>query len=61
MVKFLVAFLVAHFVALLELAAAVAIVVGLALAWGAPAALIGGGVFGLLKAFELDLSSEAGS
>jgi len=56
-VKTLVLFMIAHVIGLLEFAGAAAVVVGLALAWGAPAALIGGGVFALVKAFELDLSA----
>ena len=56
MVKLLFLFVLAHAIDLLELAGAVAIVVGLGMAWGMPAALIGGGAFALLKAFEMDLS-----
>lgn len=60
MVKFLVLFLVAHLVELFEVAGATVIIVGLTMAWGTPAGLIGGGVFLLLKSFEMDLHLGGG-
>jgi hypothetical protein len=43
--------------ALLEFAGAAAIVAGVAVLWGLGAALVAGGVCGVLKAFEMDLPS----
>lgn len=57
MVRLLALWMLAHLVGLMELAGAIAIVAGLALAWGAPAALLGGGAFVLLKSFELDMGA----
>ena len=53
----LVLFVAVRRVMLLELAAAAAIVGGVSAQWGSASGWIAGGVFGLVKAFELDLST----
>lgn len=55
MVKMLALFVVSNVVALLEVVAVAAITCGVGLLGGLPAVFITAGVFGLLKAFELDL------
>lgn len=56
MVKTLVALVSLYLVTLVEVAAVALILVGLGLAWGAPAVFVGAGAALLVKSFEMDLA-----